>query len=667
MKISFKNKTVFMAILLLVSFSCTKMDSTNGNAFDADGSLIHFDEFNTIIGEVGITTEMDSTSGKNFMRFAYRGKGVYAPRISIFENSKKVAQKDFNLLHMKFKVISEDEMQKKIHLRLEKEGSPDFSTSIALFDYTSPQKDENGLYDCFIPLDYFLCPTDSISHLQLFGSDYGSRNVDIKTDFDLYYLALEKVDEISKYYADFGVPKLDSDINKRIAKIKEAIFKGDLTTSNGNNTRAGEGFTGEELFELQKELRLLVHENLDKAPGNRELEILKLLRYGKPDREISYVDVQEKYKKEAVKNDGKVVLFYDGYDVYLDIRRFRATKDIRYLESAMVIADYVMADPKSGKIDIDRIIELANNNGTLGLGRGFAGVCEAIIEIQKMPELHNKIAPSFYGAGRTYMESAKQWMPLVVELIDEFNKISNYENGKWIEGDGMSINRFLYYTHLLVAASESAKLMGVPEYNLWSEKTRQMAEEILSFFQGDCLFTNDRLTPSKRNMMTWDEYKKVFVSKYGPYVIWAYAHPRSNTEDFAHIQMDIEAIESILQLDESLLREDFKKMMSTMLFIATFNTVTGGMQRDICPDMPGNPPGKYPPWHIHYVHEYGRYIGKYCAEEAYEEFMRYQLLVWDEQLINGQLGRLSQYPMPREIIEARYFRYYPQASLVGFY
>ena len=295
MKILVNNIPVIAILLLLLSYSCISTESTNGNAFDADGSLIHFDEFNTIIGKVGIKKGIDVATGNDFLRLAYRGKGVYAPRISMFENSKKVAQNSFNLFHMKFMVNSEEEMEKKIHLRLEKKGSPDFSTSITLIDFTSSQKDENGLYDCFIPLEYFLCPTDSISHLQLFASDYGSRNVNTKTDFDLYYLALEKVHEISKYYADFGVPKLSSGTNKRIKKIKVANFIGDSIIANENNTSAGEGFTGEELFELQKELRLLVNENLDKAPDNRELEILKLLRYGKPDREISYVDVQEKY------------------------------------------------------------------------------------------------------------------------------------------------------------------------------------------------------------------------------------------------------------------------------------------------------------------------------------------------------------------------------------
>ena len=185
--------------------------------------------------------------------------------------------------------------------------------------------------------------------------------------------------------------------------------------------------------------------------------------------------------------------------------------------------------------------------------------------------------------------------------------------------------------------------------------------EILQFFQGDCLLTNDRLVASKRVDMVWDSEKKVFTSEYGPYVIWAYAYPRSNTEDFAHIQMDIEAIDSILELDGSLLSEDFKKKMATMLFIATFNTTTGGMQRDICPDAPGLPPSQVKPWHTHFVHEYGRYIGKYCTDEAYDEFKRYQLLVWDQQLINGSLGRFSQYPMPREIVEARLFKYNPKA------
>ena len=45
MKILVKNIPGIAILLLLLSYSCTNKKSTNRNAFDADGSLIDFDEF----------------------------------------------------------------------------------------------------------------------------------------------------------------------------------------------------------------------------------------------------------------------------------------------------------------------------------------------------------------------------------------------------------------------------------------------------------------------------------------------------------------------------------------------------------------------------------------------------------------------------------------------
>ena len=44
-----------------------------------------------------------------------------------------------------------------------------------------------------------------------------------------------------------------------------------------------------------------------------------------------------------------------------------------------------------------------------------------------------------------------------------------------------------------------------------------------------------------------------------PYVIWGYAHNRSNTEDRWHIQMDVEAIDSLLSINPALLSEVFNQ------------------------------------------------------------------------------------------------------------
>ncbi|MDX1285949.1 MAG: hypothetical protein R3182_13090, partial [Draconibacterium sp.] len=258
-------KFVFILSVLTICFSCTEK-STDGYAFDADGSLIHFDEFNTIIGEIDIVKEADAETGKNHIVFSYKGKGVYAPRISLGNKDEALNKEDYNLFHLKFKADFGENAPDTWHLRFEEEGSSDFSSSVKLFNYLSPEKDKNGCYNCFIPLKFFGIPTQSITHAQLFCNNYETRNEVLNDDFDLHYLAFKKVKNIESYYPDFDIPKLDNNVEKRLAKIKKATFIGDSITKNGNNTRAGKGFTGKELFELQKELRFLVHNNIDKAP-----------------------------------------------------------------------------------------------------------------------------------------------------------------------------------------------------------------------------------------------------------------------------------------------------------------------------------------------------------------------------------------------------------------
>ena len=47
-----------------------------------------------------------------------------------------------------------------MHLRFEKEGSEAVSVSIKLVEYLKDDLDNNGCYDCYIPLSYFQCPFD---------------------------------------------------------------------------------------------------------------------------------------------------------------------------------------------------------------------------------------------------------------------------------------------------------------------------------------------------------------------------------------------------------------------------------------------------------------------------------------------------------------------------
>ena len=43
--------------------------------------------------------------------------------------------------------------------------------------------------------------------------------------------------------------------------------------------------------------------------------------------------------------------------------------------------------------------------------------------------------------------------------------------------------------------------------------------------------------------------------------------------------------------------------------------------------------------------------------DAYERFVKEHLLLWDERLAKGLLGRMDTYTMPFEIIDARRARY----------
>lgn len=657
-KYNMRYVAVLTAVLAIHCGAFGEGTSSDGYAFGTDGSVIHFDEFNTRVGTVGVEAGIAPETGKQHVLFSYRGAGVYAPAILLGEDSGGNAHKEYNLLHLKFKVQPDGEtLHRTMLLRLQQEGSSEVSFPINIFEYLAEEKDENGYYDCMIPLDYFLCPVERVTHAYLFCNSYETRETNVAIDFDLAMIAFRNVEDLGPYRVDFRLPDPGKNMKTRLSAVRKASFKG-----SENDTRAGDGFSGEELFELQQELRLLVQKNLGRAPVKRELEILKLLRYGNPDREIRWQNTRRRLRDKGSKEGNRSPsLFYDGYAVYNDVLRYRATGDPRYLECAMVTADYVMNHFRADRNPDEYIDELVANNGTLGLGRGFSGVCEVIVELMKMPHLKNQLAPSMNNASDTWKEKAQAWMPMVMRAIDQHQAKGEYHSGKWLEGDGMSINRFLYYTHLLAAATEAADALDASRYGGWTTKVRRLTGDILTFFQGDCLLTGKTLVAHKRVCMTWNDEQGAFVSPYGPYVIWAYAHDRDNTEDFAHIQMDVEAIDSILEIDPALLKEDFKKKMSTMLLVATFNMETGGMPRDIGPGVPGRDPALFPPWHAHYVPEYGRYVGKYCAEAAYDAFMDYQLRVWDTQLIAGQLGRFSQYPMPREIVEARLFRHNAKA------
>ena len=133
--------------------------------------------------------------------------------------------------------------------------------------------------------------------------------------------------------------------------------------------------------------------------------------------------------------------------------------------------------------------------------------------------------------------------------------------------------------------------------------------------------------------------------------------------------MDLEALRSIFFHDNTFLPEPVMKKIATTLMVCTYNYETGGIPFNLDPKDPGRNPNTQPTYHRYYAPKYGAWIGRYMPDEAYEKFMNRQLLIWDHQLLQGKLGRFSQYSMPQEIVEARRFRHdrtvkFPSFALV---
>lgn len=125
--------------------------------------------------------------------------------------------------------------------------------------------------------------------------------------------------------------------------------------------------------------------------------------------------------------------------------------------------------------------------------------------------------------------------------------------------------------------------------------------------------------------------------------------------------MDMEAFDDIFRHNNTILSEDVLEKIAVALMVCTYNYETGGIPFNMDPKDVGINPYESPTWHRFFAPKYGKYIGRYLNDAAYKKFMKRQLLIWDDQLMQGKVGRFSQYSMPQEILEARYFRYNPNA------
>ncbi|OVE82494.1 hypothetical protein BVY04_00875, partial [bacterium M21] len=405
----------------------------------------------------------------------------------------------------------------------------------------------------------------------------------------------------------YKLPILPEDMEQRLAMIKVATYMG--PENHSQQTRSGGGFTGSELFNLHKELRQLVHENLEEAPSTRELELLKMILIGKPGREIDCRAVKEIIKKRAKGGKGANP-FDDGYVVNNLMEKYRLTADRRYLDNAVVLADFMMDDLKSRKRDGRQAFETwAAGHCWLGLGRGYAGVAEVMLAIANKTEYHESkaIHGSEEGTGKTYADRLSPWMAELRDLIDFRESNDKYDNGKLYQtlkeknykGGPAAVNRFLYYTHFLCAAASAAETLDPVANKAWVAGQRKRVKEIIEYFQRSCVrpaqlhkgwWTKDLINH-------WDEEQQAYSCEYGLYDIWAYKPERHTTEDYIHLHMDMEAFDDIFRHVPGGISESFMKKMAVGLMIGTYDYETGYIPFNFGSRTGNKNPLTQPPWH----------------------------------------------------------------------
>ncbi len=466
----------------------------------------------------------------------------------------------------------------------------------------------------------------------------------------------------------YKLPVLPRDMDQRLKMIEKAVFN-----EPNFDPRCGEGYTGPELFELHKRLRFLVQKHLHQAPSREELSLLKKIIYGRPDREITPRRVMNIIRKRRKKGNVDN-LFYDGYTVNRLMTAYRATGDRRYLDNAVVMADFIMGNYEQRLSDPKQFQTWARHHDWLGLGRGYAGICELILAIVVEPNLHNATAVDGdqKNSPMTYIERAQRWLPELKKLIDFRQATDHYDNGKYYEtekevnykGGPAATNRYLYYTHFLCAAASAAEALAPERYEKWIKTQRQRVREITGWFQKSYC-RPEELNKSwwqKDLIDHWDPKRQVYTSPYGPYIVWAYKPGRQSTEDYIHLYMDMEAFDDIFRHHPTIIPESFLRMMAVAFMISTYDYKTGYIPFNLGARSGRCNPLTQKPWHTYFCPIYGKYIGRFINDEGFNKFINRCLLIWDDQLIKGRIGRFSQYPMPREIVWARYYRYQPNAS-----
>ena len=461
-----------------------------------------------------------------------------------------------------------------------------------------------------------------------------------------------------------------------------------------NDTRAAIGLSYGEVLALHKELRGLI--DIHAAPTAREEEIVTRLKR-------TYLPG---VRPEVKLVDGGLAPG-DVWSTQVMIDRIvghLSREGEAYLDSAVSLADLMMTainDPKTGvvipadgvrapvlvkyqpptsrdyKATITKIrlrspeeaskYEKGNlpvpHYANLSTSMALQGALEMAHWILDHPDIHDRKAPQIdglrYRTGDTYIEKARFWVLRAKDTFDHFEKHRplDEKKGVWCKtvldagnasGIGQTVlptNRFMIFNAAYLFTGAALRKMGAKEYGPWYERSMHVARLGIKFWR-EVSINGDHLRT---------RYPK--ENKYGPLYVWGYSL-NSSTEDQAHLGMDLSGIQRIAKHAPQALTEQDWKAIANALYSGCYDyekhAVNKGMFRDT--QERGQAVFRV------YAPPYGGIVGKHMPQDAYERFVNEHLLLWDERLGKGLLGRIDTYKMPLEIIDARRARYRKEAQ-----
>ena len=278
------------------------------------------------------------------------------------------------------------------------------------------------------------------------------------------------------------------------------------------------------------------------------------------------------------------------------------------------------------------------------------------------PEIHEKRAPRIeglrYKTGDTCIHKARSWVHRTKQTFEHFEKHRplDEKKGVWCKtvvdpdspsGLGQKVlptNRFMIFNSVYLATGTALKKMDPEKYGAWHERSVHVARLGIKFWK--------EVSINGSHLKT--KYPK--ENQYGPLYVWGYSL-NSSTEDMAHLGMDLSGIRRIAKHDAKALTGRDWKAIANALYSGCYDyekhAVNKGMFRDT--QQRGQAVFRT------YCPPYGGIVGKYMPQDAYERFVKENLLLWDERLEKGLLGRMDTYKMPFEIMDARRARYGKEA------